>query len=155
MKPQIDNPRHIRALHLAAGHFLSELPETDRELLDLLHALESTEEGDVIPSNYTPCEFMEGQPADYVAELIQELAMDIVEFAEGGELCAPSIVIPPERHGEKDMGNAHFIAAVPAILATLQAVGLAIEGGDPQEIADQWHNAQSTIAKATTERGEA
>ena len=99
MKPQIDNPRHIRALHLAAGHFLSELPETDRELLDLLHALESTGEGDVLPSNYTPCEFMEYQPADYVGELIQELARDIVEFAEGGELCAPSRRISEERGG--------------------------------------------------------
>jgi hypothetical protein len=154
MKPQIDNPRHIRALHLAAGHFLSELPETDRELLDLLHALESTEEGDVIPSNYTPCEFMEGQPADYVAELIQELAMDIVEFAEGGELCAPSIVILPGSHGEKDMGNAH-LAAAPDLLAALQAIGGAIEDGDPQEIADQWHHAKATIVKATEERGEA
>lgn len=85
------NNRHRQALRLAAGHFLCELPGTDKELLDLIHALESTEEGEILPSNYTPCEFIEYYPADYVAELIQDLARDIVEFSEGGELQAPSI----------------------------------------------------------------
>ena len=83
--------KQIRALRLAAGHFLSELPATDTELVDLIHALESTEEGEIPPSNYTPCEFIEYYPADYVAELIQDLARDIVEFAEGEEIQAPSI----------------------------------------------------------------
>jgi hypothetical protein len=50
--------------------------------------------------------------------------------------------------------RAHLIATAPDLLASLQAIGLAIEGGDPQEIADQWHHAQATIAKANTERGE-
>jgi hypothetical protein len=49
----------------------------------------------------------------------------------------------------------NLAATAPDLLATLQAIGGAIEDGDPQEIADQWHHAKATIVKATEERGEA
>lgn len=49
----------------------------------------------------------------------------------------------------------NLAATAPDLLDTLQAIGGAIEDGDPQEIADQWHHAKATIVKATKERGEA
>lgn len=50
--------------------------------------------------------------------------------------------------------RANLITASPDLLAALQTIVVAIEGGDPQDIADQWNHAKATIAKATKERGE-
>ena len=49
--------------------------------------------------------------------------------------------------------NAHLIAAAPDMLTALQAIGSAVEGGDPQDIADAWYFAQFVIALAAP-RGE-
>jgi hypothetical protein len=50
--------------------------------------------------------------------------------------------------------NARLIAAAPDMLAALQAIGSAIERGDPQDIADAWHFAQRVIAPAAPPRKE-
>jgi hypothetical protein len=50
------------------------------------------------------------------------------------------------------IANAQLIAAAPELLENGEALGEAIERGDPQDIADRWLNLKTAIAKA---RGQA
>jgi hypothetical protein len=59
--------------------------------------------------------------------------------------------LTPEHHlsPEEWQGIITLVDAAPAMLAALQALGAAIEGGDPQDIADAWHHAQALIPHST------
>lgn len=82
MKLDYTDPHHLRALRIAAGHFLCEVPENDLDLVRLIHTLDNLDDEDTLPDSYTPCEMVENHcPAD-VADLIVTLALDMLTFAE-------------------------------------------------------------------------
>lgn len=102
-----NNPRHMDALRRAASHFLSEVPETDGGLKDLILALEESEDGDPPPQGYLPWEAVEDYPGYKVAELIRNLAEDLIRPA--GD--------PPRAAGLKNRRYALPLAFIVGILA--------------------------------------
>ena len=58
-------------------------------------------------------------------------------------------VEPDETNNTQTLFNAHLIAAAPELLAALQAVVSALDGGDESAMDDAEDKALATIAKAT------
>ena len=112
------NKHHQKAMTLAAGHFLSEVPDTWEELHALLQALDEAQNEDypTLPDNYTPWEAVEDYRPEEVYDFIENLAMDFLIFGESNAKLNPHCFLPRE----------------------IIALGNAIERGDPQDIADKW-----------------
>jgi hypothetical protein len=70
---------------------------------------------------------------------------DVYDMAEPHN----AVIVAHLENMEPETPAARLIAAAPDLLAALQYLGAAIENGDPQDIADAWHHAQTLIPHPT------